>query len=291
MTTTRSPLSQAQSLAAPLPALLAQAQRLANAVLPGEHGRRRGGHGDAFWQFRAAQPFDSARQIDWRRSARSDDSFVQEKEWQTAQSVAFWVDPSDSLQFASLAALPSKSERAQLLCLACAILLDRGGERVGLTSATLPPKRGSAQIYAMAEKMSTQAATGTAPPDLSGLGPRSQLVLASDFLGDLAPVEQAVAKAVSMGVQGVLLQVLDPQEEAFPFEGRTIFESMSGALRHETRKADELRPRYFERLAARKDRLAQIARAAGWQFATHRTDAPPAVMLQWLCQMLGQRQT
>ena len=46
--------SQAETLAAPLPALLAEAEHLASAVLLGDHGRRRAGVGDTFWQYRPA---------------------------------------------------------------------------------------------------------------------------------------------------------------------------------------------------------------------------------------------
>ncbi len=38
-----------------------------------------------------------------------------------------------------------------LLALAVAILLIRGGERVGLTGSALPPRRGEAQILRLAE--------------------------------------------------------------------------------------------------------------------------------------------
>jgi hypothetical protein len=66
-------------------------------------------------------------------------------------------------------------------------------------------------------------------------------------------------------VRGALLQVLDPAEEEFPFDGRTIFESMGGTLRHETQQAGDLRARYLARLAERKDRLATLwpGRSAG----------------------------
>jgi uncharacterized protein (DUF58 family) len=103
----------------------------------------------------------------------------------------------------------------------------------------------------------------------------------SDFLGDLGPVEAALGLASDRGVRGALLQVLDPQEEAFPFDGRTIFESMSGSLRHETLKAGDLRQRYLDRMAARKDRLAHLARMSGWQFHTHHTGGPAASALLW----------
>ena len=65
-------------------------------------------------------------------------------------------------------------------------------------------------------------------------------VFLSDFLGDLAGVEAALARPPT-GAWGVLMQVLDPAEEEFPFDGRTIFESMGGTLRHETQQAGDLR--------------------------------------------------
>ena len=77
--------TQAEALAAPFPPLLAEAEHLASTVLVGDHGRRRAGVGDTFWQYRPAQNYDEMRSIDWRRSARSDALFVQDKEWQIAQ--------------------------------------------------------------------------------------------------------------------------------------------------------------------------------------------------------------
>ncbi len=151
MTTPATLRAEAATLAAPLPPLLAEAEHLATTVILGEHGRRRAGLGDDFWQYRPAQPHDESRLIDWRRSARSDAAFVQDKEWQIAQSVILWVDRSAAMTFASATTLPTKGHRARILALATAILLTRGGERVGLTGLRLPPRRGRAQIDRMAE--------------------------------------------------------------------------------------------------------------------------------------------
>src|SRR5690606_24154562 len=74
--------AQAEALAAPLPVLLAEAEHLASTVLLGDHGRRRAGQGDTFWQYRPAMPGDEMRNIDWRRSGRADAAFIQDKEWQ-----------------------------------------------------------------------------------------------------------------------------------------------------------------------------------------------------------------
>ena len=86
----------------------------------------------------------------------------------------------------------------------------------------------------------------------------------------------------------MLLQVLDPQEEAFPFDGRTIFESVGGTLSHETLKAGDLRDRYIDRLNERKDTLRRLTKATGWQFQTHHTGQSAAAALLWLYAALEQ---
>ncbi len=273
--------SQAETLAAPLPALLAEAEHLASAVLLGDHGRRRAGVGDTFWQYRPAQPHDEARTIDWRRSARSDSNFVQDKEWQIAQSIILWVDQAASMSFAS-DNHPTKAARARTLALAMAILLIRGGERVGLTGLRLPPRRGEAQLMRMAQLLSEDDTTDYGAPEAQGMLPHSRALFVSDFLGDIQPVEDALLRAADRDVRGTLLQVLDPQEEAFPFDGRTIFQSMTGAIEHETLKAGDLKQRYLDRLAERKDRLAHLARTTGWQFSTHHTGESATNALLWL---------
>ncbi|WP_225030500.1 DUF58 domain-containing protein [Xinfangfangia pollutisoli] len=277
--------SRAEALGQTLPPLLAQAEMLAATVMLGEHGRRRAGLGDEFWQYRPAHQGDPARLVDWRRSARSDAHFVREREWQAAQSVTLWVDPSRSMAFSS-AKHPTKEDRARLLALALAVLLLRGGERVGLAGLA-QPRGGRSQIIRLAERLATVAAEGDyGVPDAGGMVSHGRAVFVSDFLGDLAGVEAALARASDRGVQGALLQVLDPAEEEFPFAGRTIFESMAGSLRHETRQAGELRARYLARLAERKDRLAALARAVGWQYTTHHTGGPAQAALLWLYRAL-----
>jgi len=289
MTTPLALRADAEHLSAPLPPLLAEAEQLASTVLLGDHGRRRPGLGDTFWQYRPAQPYDATRMIDWRRSARTDAAYVQDKEWQIAQSVVLWIDSAAAMRFASSDGLPTKAHRARTLAMAVAILLSRGGERVGLTGLRLPPRRGAAQLDQMATILSEDDTTDYGTPEAQGMLPHSRALFVSDFLGDLGPVETALTRAADRGVRGALLQVLDPQEEAFPFDGRTVFESMTGSLKHETLKASDLRNRYLDRLAARKDRLSSLARMTGWQFTTHHTDTPATTTLLWLYQSLERR--
>lgn len=281
--------SAAEQLAGPMPALLAAADQLASTVMLGDHGRRRAGMGDTFWQYRPAQQGDEARAIDWRRSARTDSNFVADKEWQIAQSVLLWVDQSAAMQFTSDDNLPTKSARARTLALATAILLTRGGERVGLTGLRLPPKRGAGQIRQMAALLCEDNNSDFGTPNTQGLLTHSRALFISDFLGDIAPTKTALFEAADHGIKGCILQILDPQEEAFPFSGRTNFQSMGGGITHETLSADGLKQRYLDKLAERKDALQTLARQTGWQFHTHHTNASATSALLWLYQSLEAR--
>nr|WP_245216568.1 DUF58 domain-containing protein [Sagittula salina] len=278
--------TRAQTEAGRFPALLARAEHLAGTVLLGEHGRRRAGLGDDFWQYRPLRAGDSYRQIDWRRSARGDEQFVREREWQIAQSVQMWVDPGASLRFSSHKELPTKADRARLVALATAILLIRGGERVGLTGWALPPRRGDTQTLRLAEYFSEEGQDDYAEPEARGMLPHAKALFVSDFLSDFEAVEAALTKAADRGVRGVLLQVLDPSEEAFPFHGRTIFESVGRTVAYETLKAADLREPYLDRLAERKSRLDAICRLTGWQYFTHHTDQSAQSALLWVYRAL-----
>lgn len=280
----------AEGLATTLPPLMAAAERLAASVLTGGHGRSRAGRGEEFWQFRPATAGDAMRRIDWRRSARSDQSFVRETEWQSAQSVMIWVDPSQAMGFAgALAQHPPKSYVARVLALALSILLLRGDERVGLLEPELPPGAGPVQrarLFAALEGLSSEADYGT--PPAGPLPARGRVVLISDFFADPAPLQAFLERAAGQGVRGALVQLLDPVEQAFPFAGRTRFESMSGALRHETLQANDLRGAYLARLEERQALLGSLAGSAGWQFHAHSTGAPAAAALLWLYRALEQ---
>ena len=282
-------MSQAASLrarseaqAARLPPLLARAEHLAGTVLLGEHGRRRPGLGDDFWQYRPVQPGDERRFIDWRRSARSDAQFVRQREWQIAQTVAIWVDNAASMRFTTQDDLPEKSDRARLLALAVAILLNRAGVRVWLAGTTLPPKRGEGQLMRLAEAFSQEEDRDYGQPETTGMMAHGRALFVSDFMGNIDAAKTALTEAADRGIQGVLLHLLDPAEEAFPYRGRTIFESVGGTIAHETLKASDLRDRYLDRLAARKDELRRLCAATGWQYGlSHTSDSAQSTLL-WL---------
>ncbi len=277
---------RAEQAAAALPPLLVAANRVAATVAQGVHGRRRVGQGETFWQFRQYQPGDAAQRIDWRESAKSQRLYVRETEWEAAQSVWLWRDGSPSMDYASTRGLPTKRERADLLTLALAALLLRGGERVTLLGSGVMPSHGRAVLNRMAIQLGD---AGSGLPKVEPLPRYGQLVLIGDLLATIGEIEAVIAAYAAMGLKGYLLQVLDPAEETLPFEGRIRFEG----LEHEdpllVSRVETLRADYADRLAQHRAGLGAIARAAGWHFATHRTDRPPHTALLALYTALAER--
>ncbi len=282
------PALSASALAAQLPPLVVAAERVAATVLQGVHGRRRAGQGDAFWQFRPFLPGDAVACIDWRQSAKSDRLFVRETEWEAAQTVALWRDGSASMQWKSSLATVEKRARAELLTLALAALLLRGGERVRLLQAG--PSRahsGRAGLEPLAAELEREAGGDNLPPEDPSLPRHARAVLIGDFLSPLAEIEARIAGFGARPVRGHILQVLDPAEESLPWLGRVRFEGLEGDGATLVPRVEGVRALYAERLQAHREGVAAIAAAAGWRFLVHRTDQPPEAALLALWQGLA----
>src|SRR5690606_38615776 len=127
---------QAETLAEALPPLVTEAERIANTIAQGVHGRRRTGMGESFWQFRRFREGDTAASVDWRHSARSRHLYVRETENEAAESVWIWRDGSASMNYASDGAVTTKKDRATVLALALTSLLVQGGESVAALGGT-----------------------------------------------------------------------------------------------------------------------------------------------------------
>jgi uncharacterized protein (DUF58 family) len=278
-----SPLARrAEALGARLPPLMVAAERVAATVAQGVHGRRRVGQGDSFWQFRPFLPGDAANRIDWRQSARSDRAFVRETEWEAAQTVCLWRDGSSSMRWHSRHVGLDKIERAELLLLALASLLLRGGERVRLIGGGTRPAAG---LDGLAGQLSLLPDGTGLPPD-ANIPRYARVVLIGDLLSPLAEVQAAVGRLAALPATGHLLQVLDPAEALLPYEGRIRFEGLPGMPAIEDGARSALIPRvegvrgaYARRLQEQQDGLAAICSAAGWGFSTHRTDHRPEAAL------------
>ena len=262
---------RAEALGARFPPLLVAAERVAQSVAQGVHGRRRTGQGDAFWQYRPFLPGDAVGRIAWRASGKGSRTFIRETEWEAAQHVALWRDASASMRWRSGTAVPPKHERAELLLLSLAALLLRGGERVRLLGASGPPDgRG---LDALARQLDGLPSGGLPPP--SPLPRHAKVVLVGDFLAPLEELRAVLAGMAAVPVTGHMLQVLDPAEALLPYAGRVRFEGLEQEAGFVVPRVEGIRGAYARALEVHQAGLGMLARTFGWSFATHRTDAPP----------------
>lgn len=267
-----------EALAAPLPPLAVEAERIAAAVALGVHGRRRPGVGETFWEYRRHRHEDGAQRIDWRRSARTEHLFVRENEHEAAQSVCLWRDGRAGMALTPVRGRPSKRDRAAVLLIALASLLTRGGERVAVPGESRAARSGRTGFSRVARRLTDGAGD---PEALSPLNtPRfAHVVAASDFYDPLEEWRDRLAPLAGRGARGAVVQVIDPEEADFPFEGRTVFTPPGGGAETTFGRAQAVRHAYRSRFRAHREGLEALARALGWAFVTSRTDEPAAPAL------------
>lgn len=257
-----------------LPPTAAPAPRFARSITRGIHGRRKSGAGDDFWQFRRYQSGDAATDIDWRRSARADQYYIRQNEWETAQQTWIWCDTSPSTRFRSGFARQSKIDRGLTLALGLASLLVDSGEKLGVLGLHERAVEGRYGFRRLMEGLDHQRQTPSGLPELDRIPENAYFILFSDFLFDLDHLRTMIGRMSANGGTGQIVQILDPVEVEFPFEGRIRFEGLEGETREILARAEERRKEYRDRLAALRGELADISARAGWNMVFHRSDKP-----------------
>ncbi|MEM8541810.1 MAG: DUF58 domain-containing protein [Pseudomonadota bacterium] len=264
-------LSRAHQRAALVPELLVQARRITNTVMAGWHGRKKRGIGETFWQHRPYAQGETLARIDWRRSARDDQTYVRDMEWEAAHTIWLWVDKSPSMFFQSAQADVSKQSRSLVIAFALAELLSRGGERIGYPGLLKPAASRNG-----AERLATAFATiGEHEPDTPPLNlvqRHSDCVLISDFLADPAETLMLIDQLASQGARMHLVEITDPAEEEFPYGGRTEFLDPESGVRLTAGRAEDWRDEYRKLYIARRETLRARCRAYGGSYTVSRTD-------------------
>jgi len=284
---TRLATGAGRTLAASMPRLILEARKIAATVIHGLHGRRRSGSGENFWQFRRYVPGEEARRIDWRRSARDDNLYVREQEWEAAHTIWIWPDRSPSMHFQSKLARESKIDRTLTIAFALAEVLVEAGERVGLPGLTRPT--GSrAVIERMAEAIIHDPRERPSLP--LGFAPAmlSEVVVLSDLWSPIADIRATLTQLSSNGSQGHLVQIVDPAEETFPYSGRVEFTEPETGAQITAGRAENWRADYETRLKQHRAELAAEAKRLGWSFTIHRTDRPANELLFALHGRIGE---
>ncbi|MDO8348796.1 MAG: DUF58 domain-containing protein [Planctomycetota bacterium] len=132
MDTLPTPLLDAPLLAAAGQLTLA-ARRLVAGAVAGLHPSLHPGRSHDFSQYRAYQPGDEPRHIDWKLFARSDRFFLRESDVDTRIAIALVLDATASMQHrGSRSDDPRKFDRARSLAAAFALVAETQGDPMAL---------------------------------------------------------------------------------------------------------------------------------------------------------------
>ena len=278
---------KARSLGAALPPLVVQAERLAATVMMGTHGLRRAGPGESFWAYRTYGFGDSVQRIDWRKSAKTDEHFIRENEWEAANTLWLWAGQSQRMNFKSHLATETKAHHAAVLGLATSALALRAHERVGLLQAGERATYGRHVLVDLARKLALTA--GPELPRPSAMQRRSTGLLISDFLEELQDIETSFSTLAETGMRGHVVQIIDPAEATLPYAGRVEFLGLDTAKRFRAPKVESLRADYQQAFGDHSEGLRNVARRLGFTFTRHRTDQPLTKVLLALHQVMAAR--
>jgi uncharacterized protein (DUF58 family) len=265
----------------------------------GMHPSRNKGSGIEFAQYRAYEPGDEPRRIDWKLFARSDKFFVREAEEDSPVSVWLLIDASASMTQADRARPDwSRMDAAKLIALCIAELAQMQGDRFGWITlqasglGVAEPAGGRLQMDRLQIDFARIAAAGAFPdtaalaPLWERIGPHDLVVFLSDCFdeGGIALIER-LAKA---GREVLAVQMLTVEERDFPFDG---------GYRFRDQESDEaligdgkaLRASYLARFAAARAALAERLDASGIRHTAYVLDEAIDAPLQTFFGRAGAR--
>lgn len=258
------------------------ARRAIGAQGIGLHHSRSRGAGLEFAQYRAYEPGDELRQIDWKLYGRSDRFFVREAERESPLTVWIVLDATASMAQRD-GNRGTRFDAARGLAACVAELALRQGDRFGLMVLhgegvrLVAPGNGARQRDQLLLALHGLRAEGAFPaqerlgPVFERLGAGDLVLVLSDWFDDAMP---ALAERLAAARREVLaIQLLTADERDFPYAGGHRFrdpetgEELLG-------DAAALRAAYLRRFGEAQRALDARLDAAGIRHARHYTDQP-----------------
>ncbi len=218
-----------------------RARTLIEGLVAGMHRSPLHGHSIEFAQHREYVPGDDLRQVDWKVFARSDRFFLKQYEDESNLNCYFLLDQSDSMRYRGADSWLSKLEYAQLVVCSLAYLVIGQQDNAGLITfastiedwlvAGNSPSRLDDIVDVMEnDKGGRRTAIADVMAEVVGRLPRPGIiVLVSDMLDELDPLERAIRQVRFAGHDLLIIQILDADEIQFPFDSMTQFHALEQA--------------------------------------------------------------
>ncbi len=264
------------------------ARTLVDGTMFGVHQGKQLGAGLEFSQYRAYQPGDDPRRVDWKLVARAERYFVRESETETSVTIRVVLDASRSMAHEEDGV--SKWAYARMLAAALLTVCARQGDAGGLVLATdtpgpevIPPSRESRHLQRTLHVLENAVPTGGFPawrtlePHL--VGARGITIVLSDLHERADEIRGVARKLSALGHDLIVLRILGAKESALGWQGPTTFEDLETGERVELDPA-AARAAYAARLAAETRALRDAIEGPSAWFGVATTDEPPADALR-----------
>lgn len=212
------------------------ARRIVEGSMLGRHRSRRAGAGLEFSQYRAYQPGDDLRRVDWKLYARSDRHFVREAESETSVMVRLVLDATGSMAHEEDGV--TKFDYARFLAAALALVAQRQGDALGLSILragrveTIRPRRDGAQLHKVlhALERATQAGRWPTWDKVEKAVAHDPLPGLTLLIGDLRErereIEAAVRHLAGARHELTLFEIVGQREREFGYRGVVTLEDL-----------------------------------------------------------------
>jgi len=266
---------QAEKLASLTPNLSIRANKLANTVLEGIHNRNKAGIGDNFWQFRKYEYGDPIQLIDWKKTGKSSDIFIQEKELSTVQNINIWRDTSNSMNYHSNKNIILKSDIANILTLALSLIFSKKGENVSINGINNKSITEDNNLEPITDTLNNKTTTRyVSKPNLNEIKNNSSSILIGDFLYNSKITNNIIKTLSSRNIYGIIIHIIDPAEKSFPFKGRINFNGLEGEDPYLIGNVEAVKEEYSKIFEDHIKNIKNTAKSYGWNYFMHITDKP-----------------
>ncbi|MFN0050642.1 MAG: DUF58 domain-containing protein [Planctomycetales bacterium] len=268
-----------------------QARLIVEGYVSGLHKSPYHGFSIEFAEHREYAPGDDLRYVDWKVFGKSDRFYLKQYEEETNYACHFLLDTSESMLYRSEKAAVSKLAYAQYVTCALAYLVLQQQDAVGLATFDTGVRHFiRASSHPSHLKQLCHVMDGASAEGETSLGPilhdlaerirkRGLVVIVSDLFDDVPALMLGLKHLRHRRHEVLVLQVIDPAEQDFPFVDPTLFKGLERLPEQltEPRSLRQAYQREFERFLTE---LERGCRELHMDYARLRTDQPLDVALR-----------
>ena len=250
----------------------------------GQHRSPLHGYTAEFSQHRPYRAGDDLKYLDWKVLARTDRLYSRQFRETTSMTAMLVVDSSASMAFPEQT--PSKWQYATILAASLAHLIITQGDAAGLlmsaggTLRYLPAKGGRTHLRSIVAELSKMPPAGVWQPapiiarGAERLSRRGVIIVVSDFYDAVEDTRRELRRASARGHDVAMLQVISPEELAFPYDGDVDVEDIESGARRVV-DANSIQASYRTAVGDFLEECRSTARRDGLDYALFTTNTPP----------------